>query len=218
MEKIENVKSSVSAVAEYRQSIDTAQGTLLAMAYDVEVLAQTISDMITFGTNENDDFPATEDNALRQYNEMRDLWDFIPEEVLIDDDPAALYALYVQYGAVINALSLLSIMSFDSYDAAIALRDEVFTKAEEILQHTTDDDLFLAIIDLQTAVETDIETRGATLARLRTIKLPESLPAVVLSYHLYGKVDYAEDIVNRNKVDNPLFVPGGKDIEVLVYE
>jgi prophage DNA circulation protein len=53
------------------------------------------------------------------------------------------------------------------------------------------------------------------LSPLTTFTAGRALPAVVLAHRLYGAADRAEDIVARNHVANPLFVPGGVALEVL---
>lgn len=214
---IEDSKRVVGAAASFKADIETVKGKVLQLAYDVISLGQDIADLVTFGTNITDDYPADSDNARRQFDEMKLVWDFEPEESFTAVDPGIVFSQFLQFNAIINALGLLSIMEFDSYDEAIAAREEVFIKLEKVIVNITHDEFYISIVDLQTAVSKDIETRGATLARLSNHFLPVSLPAIVVSYDLYGNIDKESDIINRNKVGNPNFVPGGRDIEVLVY-
>jgi len=41
------------------------------------------------------------------------------------------------------------------------------------------------------------------------------MPAIVLAYRLYGDAERADEIVARNRVRHPGFVPGGQPLEVL---
>nr|DAQ36894.1 MAG TPA: DNA circulation protein [Caudoviricetes sp.] len=42
------------------------------------------------------------------------------------------------------------------------------------------------------------------------------MPVCVIAYELYGDYSKADEIVSRNKIKNPLFVPANKTLEVLV--
>lgn len=214
---IEDAKKTVSAVADFKRDLENTVGRIIAVAYDVVELGQNIVELMSYGTTVGDDYPADADNARAQFNEMRNMWGFAAPDVLLDNnDPAEVYSTFFQQCAVINAMSLLSIMEFDSLDEAVTLRDEVFTVLEPLMINTTDDDLYLALYNLQTAVIQDIDTRGSTLARLGSYTLNVSLPAIVLSHTLYGSIDQEEDIIKRNRIPHPLFVPGSQPIEVLI--
>lgn len=215
---IETAKKSVSTASEYKRKLDTSKGKVIQLAYDALDLGQEIADIMTFGTNEEDSSSASADNALTQYNEMRDLWEFAPEDILVDDDPSMMFATFMQINSVINAMGLISLMEFKSLDDAIAIRDQVFAKLEELILDVTDDDLYVKLYDLQTSVSHDVDTRGADLARLGEYTLNNSLPAVVVSHDLYGNIDFEQDIIDRNKIEHPLFVPGCQTIEVLINE
>ncbi|OWQ33377.1 hypothetical protein CC207_25460 [Pseudomonas sp. DrBHI1] len=53
---------------------------------------------------------------------------------------------------------------------------------------------------------TEVARAGVRLAEVTT---RESLPAVVLAYQRYGDATRAEEIVTRNKVQHPGFLPVG---------
>lgn len=213
---IEDAKKTVSAVSDFKRLLENTAGSLIALAYDAVELGQNFVELMTYGTNDDDTSPATADNAKRQIDEMRKMWDFQSVDILMDDDPSVIFANFIQQSAVINALGLISYIEFDSLDAAIALRDEIFVKLETILLSITDDELYLSLYNLQTSVIQDIDNRGSTLARLGSHTLNISLPAVVVSHSLYGNIDQEFDILARNNIDHPLFVPGSQPLEVLI--
>lgn len=216
---IEGAKKTVAAIADFKRDLENTVGRGIALAYDAVELGQNVMELMTYGTNVNDDFPADSDNAGSQFNEMRAMWDYEPPEVLIDpeEDPAAVYSMFFRLNALVNAMGLLSIMEFDSLDEAVALRDEVFAKMEPILLQLIDDDLYLSVYNLQTAVIQDIDERESTLARLGSYFLNVSLPALAVSHTLYGNIEQEDDIIKRNGVAHPLFLPGSQSIEVLIY-
>lgn len=215
---IDGAKKVVSSVADFKRDLENTVGRAIALAYDVQELGQNVTELMTYGTNTGDPYPVDNTNAGNQFKEMRDMWDFTPPEILMgEEDPAFFYSVYFQLNAAVNAMALLSYMEFDSLDEAVALRDEVFAKVEPLLLQTTDDALYTSIYNLQTAVIQDIDERESTLARLGSYWLNISLPALVVSHTLYGNINEESDLINRNRVAHPLFLPGSQDIEVLIY-
>jgi prophage DNA circulation protein len=126
---------------------------------------------------------------------------------------AAVVAL-VQRTALVEAVRASSQVVFSSYDEAVALRDELAEQLDRHLEEA-DDASYVALTDLKVAMVRDINARGADLARVLTIVLPATLPALVISHRLYGDTASEADIVARNRVRHPGFVPGGRPIEVL---
>jgi len=214
---IADAKKSVSAVSAFRRDIENMGGKVIQLAFDVQDLAQEFSDAMTFGTNEYDDFSATASNSTEQLREMRTMFEFAPDDILSADSPALQFSMFLQQNAVINALGLLSIIDFDSLEEAVQFRNIVYKKVEEILLSAEDDDLYTALYDLQTAVSRDIDERSRQLARLASYTLNASLPAIVVSHDLYGTISEEDDIIARNKIPHPSFVPGGIPIEVKIY-
>ena len=75
---------------------------------------------------------------------------------------------------------------------------------------------------LRRAVTADLTARGGTLARLQTHVPAVTMPALVIAQRLYGDPARMEaraaEIVARNKVPHPGFVPGGAALQVLSAE
>jgi len=214
---IDDAKKSVSAVSAFRRDIDNMRGKIIQLAYDVVDLAQEFADAMTFGTNEADEFAATASNARDQLRELRTMFSFEPDDTLGEGDPSVLFADFIQQNAVINALGVMSIIEYDSLDEAVEFRTIVYNKLEEILLKIDDDDLYIALVDLQTSVSRDIDNRARELPRLASLSLNASLPAFVVSHDLYGTIDEEQDLIDRNKIAHPLFTPGGVPIEVRIY-
>ena len=210
-------KNTVSFISSFRRDAETLRGRLGYLALIAEDLALDVSSLLTFGTNENDEFQVTADNADDQLKEMASMFEFQPNATIKEDDPALIYSNYFQVNAVINALGLLSRVNFTSADEAIETQRNIFEKLEIFLTRTTNDELFTALSNLQTAVTRDLNKRVATLPRLAQYTPPVSLPALVISHELYGNVDFEQDLIERNHVIHPLFVQGGEPIEVLIY-
>lgn len=124
----------------------------------------------------------------------------------------AVFAL-IRRTAVIEAARAVVFQPFNSYDDAAAVRDSVYDAIEaEIL--TAPDAVYQALAALRVAVVADVGQRGLDLTRLSSITLMDSVPALVLSHRLYGTTAYADELVERNNVLNPLVIPGGVPLEV----
>jgi len=98
---------------------------------------------------------------------------------------------------------------------AIAMRDDLADRLDAAATAATDDTTYLALTDLRAAVVTDLTERAATLPRIGHVTPPATLPALVLAHQAYGDATRDVDIVGRNHVRHPGFVPGGTPLEVL---
>jgi len=112
--------------------------------------------------------------------------------------------------------------SFASYDEAVATRDWVAGLLDARALAAADegeDDRAAAFEALMRAMVRDISARGGTLARLYAYRLGDTQPALVLANRLYGALGdidaQAADLVARNSIRHPGFVPGGSEIGVL---
>lgn len=112
---------------------------------------------------------------------------------------------------LIEAAILIPRVDFDSLEQATESRDELAELLDA--QATEAGDLsYPALIDLRSAVVRAVPG-DAVLARILARSQRDPLPALVLSYQLYGSIEGEEDIIARNGVRHPGFVGG--DLEVL---
>lgn len=124
----------------------------------------------------------------------------------------------VRRHALARACEAASEINYDSYDAAAAERTRLADLLEAEIDLAADaghDDEFRALSDLYAATSRDLTDRGATLRRVRYETLPQSIPALLLAQRLYGDATRADEIVARNGVRHPMFLPGGEPLEVL---
>lgn len=220
LEAVEKAKTVVSAVSEFRRDIDTLKGKGIALAYDAKALGNSVVESVQFGTNFTDDFPVTVENSRENFENMTNLFLFTPEQITSEDpfSPPNMIAELYQMTAAVSATTLLTVMQYDSYEASIEFRDIALKKLDFFMEKVTDDLLYMELYSLRAQVIKDLEERAQNLPRLSVTVLPVSLPALVLSQRLYQTVDNEQDIIDRNNIFNPAFVPALTDLEVLVYE
>ncbi len=95
------------------------------------------------------------------------------------------------------------------------MRTEVTDRLDTLMESATDDESYQALADLRSATAKDITARGADLARVVAYDPPATRPALVIAYDLYEDAGRDAEIVGRNHVRHPGFVPGGQPLEVL---
>jgi prophage DNA circulation protein len=98
-------------------------------------------------------------------------------------------------------------LQIDNKQAALAYRDELLALFDA-LSETASDDVFNAVQSVSAAVVTDVNNRLAQLPSLDVLTTPETVPAVVLAYDVYGDIEKESDLITRNKVRHPGFVGG----------
>lgn len=123
-------------------------------------------------------------------------------------------AALVRQLAVTEAAGLLQSAEFDSAIAAAEARDTVLNAIDSEAAATLDDALFRALSSLAAAVTRAVAARSDSLARIGTVRFSATLPALVVAHRVYGDATRADEIVSRNRVRHPGFVPGGVALEV----
>lgn len=118
---------------------------------------------------------------------------------------AAVRALVRQL-LLVQAAGTASLMPLPVYDDAIRQRNRL-TADLEAESLTASDTLFPALTDLRVKVWRDMTARSRDSARLGTVTPAEVMPAVALAYDLYEEAGRDEEIVARNRIAHPGFLP-----------
>ena len=116
-------------------------------------------------------------------------------------------------GATIAAARAASAAEYDSQNAADSASQSI-SEQIDTLSMTAGDRLYNALTDLRAAVIADLGNRPG-LPHIVNVELAEDTPALVLAHRLYGDAERAGDIVARNRINHPGFIPGGRSLEVL---
>jgi prophage DNA circulation protein len=120
----------------------------------------------------------------------------------------------IRQTAIAEAARTASTINFISYDAAVGVMTKLLDAIDaEVL--LASDSVYATLVDLRAAVVKDINSRGADLARIIQYTPVRTEPALVIAQRLYGDATRAEEIIARNNIRHPLFVPGGVPLEVL---
>lgn len=136
-----------------------------------------------------------------------------PARAVADANTDAVRALMRQ-GLIAQAVGASSFVgsSADSsarraYDDQLAVRDELVDAIDAEALRTGSDVAFDALQAARSRVWSDMTSRSRDSARLTLVTPPAPLPALVLSYDLYEDAARDGEIVERNRVNHPGFVP-----------
>ena len=136
------------------------------------------------------------------------------------DNQSALSRLVVATAAA-EAVRAAAVANFASYDEAVALRDGLSDDIDLAVIEAADagDDRTTAVLeDLRLAMIRDVTARGGSLERLYVYEPAQTQPALVIAHDLYGDpdlvIDRADELVERNAIPHPGFVPGGRPLSV----
>ncbi|WP_054285117.1 DNA circularization protein [Gulbenkiania mobilis] len=122
-------------------------------------------------------------------------------------------AHWVRRTLVIEAVRAIPTASFTSKAEIAAARQTVLAQlATEA--NAAPDNLFPALQELRAAAAVSLQARLPTALEVTTLETQATLPALVLAYKANGTLDAADDLVARNGVKHPGFVPAGS-VEVL---
>lgn len=132
---------------------------------------------------------------------------------------AALQQLF-SLAASAEVVRAIADTDFASYQDAVAMRDRAADLLDRLMVRSADagdDDGAQAFADLRLAMIRDVTARGGSLARLQSLTPRHAEPALVIAYRTYGgNVEArAAEIVSRNRIAHPGFVPGGRALQIL---
>lgn len=212
---IDDVKKIVTmpatVAADYRKAFVkyTAEADLLVLSGSD--MADALVELITFGI-----YPTDEELDGRDaFNKLNNLFSFSPSVTASSDDTEAMNNL-VQQSAMVTMALIVSRIPFESSDEASFFRDIVLSKLDSVMLLTLDDDVLQKFRDIRKSIVDDVESKSLTLSQLSTFILNQVTPGLVVSNFLYGGVEQEQDIIDRNRIEHPGFVPGGVDLEVLL--
>ena len=135
------------------------------------------------------------------------------------DEVAAEKALgdFVKVCAVAETIDLFGSLPLESAKSATEALGTLGQLADDILADPdTSDDLFTAMTDLRAALDARLAALAASLPSVQVYTPPATTCALLLAYQLYRDPTRDLEIVGRNDVRDPNFLPGGEPLEILL--
>lgn len=115
-------------------------------------------------------------------------------------------AVLTRRAALVQAAGMTAAMPLPVYDDAASLRKELLAALDSEASEATDT-AYAAVIDLRATVHRDMTARLRDAARLQVVQPREVTPALVLAYDLYEDTGREAEIIARNRIRHPGFVP-----------
>lgn len=218
-DEIDMVKT-VHSDTDLTKAITSIADSAASLVQDPNGLAKTTADliisMVPAKTNQLSDIDALE--------QLTDFGNDLPSVPLVTvtrkiqaANQSALVS-FVKRTAVTEIARLAPKIGFDNQADAFAMRDRIGDLLDvemDVASENTQDDLFRKLSDLRAVTVKALSEKAPTLARVVNVVGQVTEPALVTAYRLYQDANREGDIIQRNKLRHPGFVPGGENIEVL---
>lgn len=210
------INAATAPLTDFIVSIDAFNQEIAALIQVPDVLAARVASLVA----SIQDISSTAADALAA---TKKLFAFGSHYVSLNSNAASLQRQTDNQTALVNvmrqvalaeACRLSSRIAFESADQAQIERDTLLDEidAQAVL---ASDALFAASDDLRAALVRDIAQRVVQLPHVYTYTPTAVLPMLVLAQTLHGDATRAPELIARNRVRHPGFVPGGVALQVL---
>lgn len=119
----------------------------------------------------------------------------------------------VRQFAVAEHARVIAGQPYASFQEALVARAEHLEEIDTVSE-TAPDEVFDALQDLRAMVVQALP--DPKLPEIRSVTMRAATPAIVLAYRVYTDALRESDIVARNNIRHPGFIPGGSSVEVVV--
>lgn len=126
---------------------------------------------------------------------------------MADESNAAAFNGAVRAFALIALASTLASYSFSDRQSAVQARADMVEMFNAELERVTDESVFDALQTARNHAVKSITANMANLASVVTVVTPTSMPALYWAARLYGDPSRALELVDRNAVATPAFMP-----------
>lgn len=131
------------------------------------------------------------------------------------DNRDALINLFRQ-AAVVEAVRIAPAAEYETEDDAIRVRDRITDAIDEISEAPyTSDAMYAELQKLRTIVVGGVPPAAVALPNLVTLTPPATVPSLVLAYDTYEDAARDVEIVSRNAIKRPGFVPAAVPLRVI---
>jgi prophage DNA circulation protein len=173
--------------------------SIVTTAYGASATLDSLSTAAAFGTT-LPAVPATTATRLRQKANQDSLSRLVSRTVAAVAARTVVAAVYPDRGALEAARESLKSL----------LETEIISASDN-----GDRDVFKSLRAVRAAALTDLSSRAPRLARIVAINPAATQSTLVAAYRLYGSAARADEIMTRNGVRHPGFLPGGRSFEAL---
>ena len=117
--------------------------------------------------------------------------------------------------AAIKAAESASVAEYASFQDAEKAREDITAVIEEQIREDDGTDIFQKLSDVNAALVEALPDVDTDLPNLKEITLQSTTPSLLLTYDLFESIDNEQDIIDRNDIRHPGFIPANQVLEVL---
>ena len=118
-------------------------------------------------------------------------------------------------GAGIKSSSTAAVANYNSFQDAEKKREEITEVLEEQMRTDEETAIFQSLTDINAALTESLPDIDSDLPNVKEIVLSDVTPSLTLTYDIFESIDNEQDIIDRNGIRNPGFIPPNIPIEVL---
>jgi prophage DNA circulation protein len=191
-----NVNDLLATPDKLAEQMGSALGFLRTASGSAEDSFNGLKGMLGFGS---DDKPVaiTTSTRQKQFDNQKALNDMIKQIAVAE--------------AVQSAIEV----PFDSVEDAEAARSDLIGAIDDQMVDTTSDDVYAAQQDLMARMIQSLPPPNQALSRIGTVTKPKTTNSLILAYDVYESPSLESDIITRNKISNPAFILGGRELKIL---
>jgi len=115
--------------------------------------------------------------------------------------------------SIVQAITISENNSIKNSQEAELIRADLIESLTEVIESTTNDELFIQMMEMKTQVIQAIPGENNSLPRLLSVQVENTVNSLSLSYELNESLENEIDIIERNKIKHPGFITPRK-IEV----
>lgn len=131
------------------------------------------------------------------------------------DENAQAVTDLVRRCSLAGAVELAAQQAWETRDDALEARDRVIAEIEAQADSTADDAVYVALGGLRSVLTAAVPPPDQDLPELRSLTLADTTPALVLGYELYDDALRGDQVVARNRLRHPGFLPAATPLQVL---
>ena len=210
---IATAKLIFAPVAEFKRLKSTIDGKLIAISLGLEDFAKEFRAMMDFGTDSDSDSIPTIDQSVQSFKSFLSASSGYNITSTLEDERLVNVASAMM--VVASSATALQFIPFTTLDLVQELQDLYIASIDTLMDAQLSDEEYESLADLKRASVGYMEAQKAGLQNTMKIQMVETLPSLAITDMLYASLENEEDILLRNKIRHPMFVPGGKTLSVL---
>lgn len=213
----DNVQNVVSDVPTFSDDV-------VELVFDIGAITdshkekQRIYNQILTLEDELDDFPETTDTRSIQRSNRNALVNLVKVSTYIVAMRDFVSAVNDTYPDEDQRLRYAINDAYFSFSDLEAKQKELFDGFQDLITSEENDAIFDHLNELSSLIFASLPSPDDPESKIKRVVdfvVPETMSSLMLVYDLYESPENEEDLIRRNYVQNPLFINGGQELEVV---